>query len=124
MIKNGYSILLMLSILEKRNIKFKKKFFLFKETIKSVETIDFDMQFISALYEQQLKNVINDIELALNNEYEKIDDPWINNKYDEFALITPNCIEYYDEKNQKYDITCSLEDFRELTTLWKNFLGV
>ena len=43
----------MLSILEKRNIKFKKKFFLFKETIKSVETIDFDMQFISALYEQQ-----------------------------------------------------------------------
>ena len=102
----------MLSILEKRNIKFKKKFFLFKETIKSVETIDFDMQFISALYEQQLKNVINDIELALNKKYKK------------FALITPNCIEYYDEKNQKYDITCSLEDFRELTTLWKNFLGV
>ena len=39
---------------------------------KEIETIDFDMQFISALYEQQLKNVINDIELALNNEYEKI----------------------------------------------------
>lgn len=112
----------MSNILKERNIRFYVKKF-DGENIKSVNTEDFDMQFIAGLYQYlQIDEVISNIDLALEGKYNQIDDPSITNKYDEYAYIQPDAIEYWDENHNKYDFTCSLQDFRELCIEWRNFL--
>lgn len=112
----------MSNILKERNIKFYIKDF-DGVKMKSVDTEDWDMGFISALYDYlQLDEVISNLDLAIAGKYDEIDDPSIVNKYDEFAYIQPNKIEYWDENHNKYSFSCSLQDFRELCIEWRKFL--
>lgn len=112
-----------MEILEQRGIKFVKKT-INGYTFKDVETSDWDMAHISAFTSIEiLEEIIAKLNLAIAGQYNQINDLGLTNKYDDIAFIEPNGIEYWDQDAQnKYPVTCFLQDFKLLCIEWVNFL--
>ncbi|SDS25746.1 hypothetical protein SAMN05216490_0828 [Mucilaginibacter mallensis] len=83
---------------------------------------DPNISFISRFKNPQiLTEIVYDVILAINGDFNLIKDPDVSNNED-IAFITPFGIDFYDNNGKNVLGTLSLLEFKELVEAWRDFL--